>query len=125
MKSAPSSGAMRLGRDLARWRGRHGGRGRRIPERLWAEAVTVARREGVEATARALRLDQQRLKERVGDGGGSSAAFVEVSVTPAGEGGRLLVELVARGGDQMRIHLAGPNSAALVELARAFWSRES
>lgn len=125
MKAAPRAGAITVGRELARWRGRHGGRGRRIPERLWAEAVEVARREGVEATARALRLDQQRLKDRVGGGGGSSAAFVEVSVAPVGGSGPLLVELVGRGGEQMRIHLAGPSSAALVELARAFWSLKS
>jgi hypothetical protein len=87
--------------------------------------VKVARREGVEATARALRLDPQRLKDRVGGGGGSSAAFVEVSVAPVGGSGPLLVELVGRGGEQMRIHLAEPSSAALVELARAFWGRQS
>jgi hypothetical protein len=89
------------------------------------EAVKVARREDVEATARALRLDQQRLKDRVGDGGGSGAAFVEVSVAPVAGSGPLLVELVGRGGEQMRIHLAGESSAALVELARAFWRRPS
>jgi hypothetical protein len=33
--------------------------------------------------------------------------------------------LVGRGGEQMRIHLAEPSSAALVELARAFWSLKS
>ena len=46
---------------LARWRAEHGGRGIRVPESMWAEVVAVARIEGVEATAHALRLDRARL----------------------------------------------------------------
>jgi len=42
---------------LARWRAKHGGRGIRIPEGMWAEVVEVARVEGVEATAHSLQLD--------------------------------------------------------------------
>lgn len=50
---------------LARWRAQQGGRGIPVPEALWAEAVEVARVEGVEATARGLRLDRARLAVRV------------------------------------------------------------
>ena len=50
---------------LARWRAQHGGRGIPVPEPLWAEAVEAARVEGVEATARALRLDRSRLAARM------------------------------------------------------------
>jgi hypothetical protein len=87
--------------------------------------VKVARQEGVDATARALRLNHERLKARVDDGGGSRATFVELPVSSLDGNGRLLVELVGVGGEQMRIHLAGPSSAALMELARVFWSRQS
>src|ERR1044071_51962 len=41
---------------LARWRAKHGGRGIRIPEPMWAEGVEIAQVEGVEATARARQL---------------------------------------------------------------------
>lgn len=43
-----------LRRRLQRWRQRHGGPGRRIPEALWEEAATLAQREGVVEVARAV-----------------------------------------------------------------------
>jgi hypothetical protein len=49
------------GERLARWREQHGGRGIPVPEALWAEAVEAARVvAGVDATARALRLNRER-----------------------------------------------------------------
>jgi hypothetical protein len=86
----------------------------------------------VYGTARALRLNYERLKERVGNlsqapsgsPGSAEAAFVEVSTGSFG-GSRMLVELVGRGGEQMRIHLAGTSTGELVGLAQAFWSRQS
>jgi len=119
-----------LRREFERWRRKHGGRGSRIPEGLWAQAAEVARTEGVYATARALRLNYERPKERVaglaqapcGSVGSAAAAFIEVPMGPLG-GGRMLVELVGRGGEQMRIQFASVSSAELVGLAQAFWSR--
>ena len=49
---------------VAEWRKRGGGRGSRIPEDLWQEAVSVARVEGLYATARATCINYERLKER-------------------------------------------------------------
>ena len=47
------------------WRRQEGGgRGSRIPEELWQEAVRVARSDGLYATAEALRFNYERLKER-------------------------------------------------------------
>ena len=43
------------------WRGRSGGRGRRIPEGLWREAVRMVRSAGLHATARALRFNYEGL----------------------------------------------------------------
>jgi hypothetical protein len=37
-----------LSERLEHWRDQHGGRGRRIPDELWAEAMEVAKEEGVE-----------------------------------------------------------------------------
>lgn len=122
-------------RLIERWRKSHGGRGRRIPEPLWNEAARVARVEGVYETARALRLEVERLKHRMGgsrtiseDRGGRAAdgaAFVELTGMASLGGGRTVVDLVNRGGEQMRMHLAGASTAELVGLAEAFWSRRS
>jgi hypothetical protein len=133
-------GAAKAGQQLAaararlgRWRKSHGGRGRRIPEALWTDAVRVARVEGVPETARALRLRVERLKGLVGepmtlierDSREPGAGFVELTgMGPLGEG-RTIVELARGGGEQMRIHLAGTSTADLVSLAEAFWSRRS
>lgn len=52
-------------RRLEAWRRAREKRGR-IPESLWAAAVKVAGRHGVNRTASVLRLDYYSLKERVG-----------------------------------------------------------
>lgn len=119
-------------REFELWRKKHGGKGRRIPEELWSRAARMARREGVYETARALRLDYERLKGRVGlsgstdgqDGCPAPSTFVEL---PMGllAGGGTIVELVGRGGQQMRIHLSCASAADLVRLAEAFWSQRS
>ena len=130
MRAGVGGGMAALGREFARWRDKHGGRGRRIPAALWAEAVELARREGVQSTARALRLDVERLRARVGKrsaapaGGPVSPAFVEVPAGALG-GGQTVVELVGRGGERMRIHIASPGSEELLGLVQAFWSRQA
>ena len=61
-----------LRRRLATWRKQDGGgRGSRIPDELWNDAVRVAEVDGMWATARALHFNYQRLKERAthADGG--------------------------------------------------------
>jgi hypothetical protein len=65
-----------LGARLAAWREAHGGRGSRIPEELWKDAVRVAQVEGVSETAKALRLSNEGLNRRArqhleGKGGSS------------------------------------------------------
>ena len=117
-----------VGRRFAQWRKGSGGRGSRIPAELWNEAARVARMRGVYATARALRLNYERLKTRVSAGAGETraiqAGFVEVQVgCPAVAGA--VVELVGPGGNQMRIHISGAPATELVALAQAFWSRQS
>jgi hypothetical protein len=54
----------RIRADLERWRRRRV-RGDRIPERLWAAAVDLAREHGVSQTSIALRLDYYSLKDRL------------------------------------------------------------
>ena len=51
---------------LAQWRREGGGgRGKRIPDAVWQQAAAVARVNGVHATARATRLNYERLKASV------------------------------------------------------------
>ena len=117
-------------RRFTQWRKGSGGRGSRIPAELWNEATTVARKRGVYATARALRLNYEGLKTRVMSGSGETkathAGFVEVQAeSPAPATAGAVVELVRPGGEQMRIHLSGVRGPELVALAEAFWSRMS
>jgi hypothetical protein len=122
---------------LASWRRSHGGRGRPIPAALWSDAAEVARANGVAETARALRLNPRKLA-KLAEGGAESgprsvveaAGFVELSGLGLGEprGPRAVVlELVGREGDRVRVEVIGGAGSAvdLVALARAFWSRSS
>ena len=116
---------------FTQWRKQSGGRGSRIPAELWNEAARVARVRGVYATARALRLNYEGLKTRVGAPAGqpasstnAEAGFVELRMGPLPVAGTV-IELFSPRGDQMRIHLAGASTAELVCLAQAFWGGRS
>jgi hypothetical protein len=131
MRGRVSQELVAIRQRLEGWRKHHGGRGLRIPEALWEEAVGVARAAGVDATARALRLNDERLRQRLARGAGKGrlvgspeSAFVELEMGPLGTG-QAVVELVGRGGEQMRIHITGPSPVDLVGLSQAFWSRRS
>ncbi len=103
---------------LERWRRRHGGPGRRIPEDLWDLAVEVAEVEGVPATARALRLDVARLEERMmvaqaegsHNGEHSRLKFVKLEAAEVGAVGRSAVDVVSAAGNRLHIdtRCAGP-----------------
>ena len=131
----------RLRQRFDRWRQTCDGRSR-IPEALWAAAVKAAGKYGLNATARALRLDYYSLKNRVeadGSRDGSdrrevakSAAgtirrgrFVELaSVAPACSP-ECILELEHPGGAKMRVHLTGMPSPDLAVLSRSFWGMET
>lgn len=121
-----SGGLRAVSRRLERWRARHGGRGRRIPNELWLEAASVASADGVCETARALRLDRDRLGVLVSelatrpDGGEEEAGgFVELEVGSVLRGQRCVVQVVSRGGDFFRFETES-DAVDLVALARAF-----
>jgi len=103
-----------LGRRLRRWRERYGGRGKRIPKALWDESVALARRDGVESVARALRLDGGGLARRVTGTGAeagprSEAAtdFVELSAAELSTPERSAIEMVNGAGERLRIEVPG------------------
>lgn len=114
---------------FARWRaGRQ--RGARIPGALWAQALAMAERHGVQRAAQVLRLDRGRLERRLqraaapapAPAGPVAAQFMELFVPPVSAAASPCTCLVdmdnARGG-KMRVELN--NVAALASLADAFW----
>jgi len=125
----------RVQKKLSRWRERHGGRGRPIPEGLWKAAVDVAAIAGVNETARVLRVDRERLLRRVGahPSGASGAAaamrttlartaFVEVDAHRVFARGKTIVRLTSRDGEQLEIEVEG-SAMDVAAVARAFWER--
>lgn len=127
----------RLGKTrqrLERWRERYGGRGQPIPADLWDAAVDVARVEGVDSTARALRLDRGRLARRMElasacsgsvpeQAGHASDGFVEVDARVLCTAGQTVVRFEGRDGERLQVELSGGSVIDVAELARAFWSR--
>lgn len=117
---------------LARWRAQHGGPGIPVPEALWAEAVEVARMVGVDATARALRLNRSRLVARMttatvvadGEAGGEvDGGFVELEAWRLGRPSRTVVRLEGRDGERLQVEIGAGAAIDLAALAEAFWRR--
>ena len=118
-----------VGRRVEDWRRGGGGRGSRIPEELWNEAVEVARVAGLYATARALRFNYERLKERAGQAAGkesgNASRFVALQLPQLNGGAKVVVDLLGRDGEHVRIELSGASGMDVVALAQAFWKRPS
>jgi hypothetical protein len=94
----------RVRSQFEEWRGRKKGR-ERIPERLWDAAATAARRHGVHAVSRALRVEHSRLRQRVEKAGSDASAasgFIELE-RERGTGVGCIVELEKGNGTRMRI----------------------
>ena len=116
---------------LTRWRAKHGGRGIRIPEAMWAEVVQVAQVEGVEATAGALQLDPARLAARMTSAGSSpgeipaevGGGFVELDAGRLGLSPRTVIRLHGRDGERLEVELAAGAAIDLAALAEGFWRR--
>lgn len=137
-KRARELGLSGLVEQVERWRRERRHLGAAVPVELWEAAVQVARREGVHATARAIRFDSSRLKARMarveesglGSPGATQAApvaFIEIerpSLGVAGPSGETVVELVGRLGERMRI-VGAPGTIDVAGLVQAFWSRAS
>jgi hypothetical protein len=118
-----------LQRRVEAWRAQGGGHKRRIPEELWDDAVSVARTAGLSSTARALRFGYQRLKMRADRAARTTPTrkteFVAFSVPSLPGGTKLVVDLVGRDGEQMRIDVSGASAMDTVALVEAFWRRRS
>lgn len=114
------AGLRQTRRRLERWRQRHGGPGRWIPDELWAEAAALARWQGVEPIAAALRLDAGQLQRRVeveGDGE-RRGGFIEIEAGELCIGGKAVVRREGRDGERLEVELSGGGVAAVVAVVR-------
>lgn len=125
--------ASKLPTDLVQARGRlkawraHRQPGQRIPESLWARAVRLAMKHGVNRTAAALALDYYSLKQRTEEAAdrspSSRPAFVEVSA-PIVAGKQGLFELDNGAGATLRVQLVGYDATDIEALTRRFWNAD-
>jgi hypothetical protein len=99
-----------------------------VPEELWAEVVKVARVEGADTTARALRLDRARLEARMAVARGAevteaSSGFVELDAGRLGLPSRTVVRFHGRDGERLEVEIGTGAAIDLAALAEAFWRR--
>jgi hypothetical protein len=93
---------LQLSQRLQEWRSSHPPRSR-LPEPMWVAAVEMAQREGLHRTAKALRLDYTRLKERLP---ATAPAFLELLTAPTAGSAECVVELESARG-RMRVAMKG------------------
>jgi hypothetical protein len=115
-------------RRFAQWR-RTRTRRERIPERLWRMAVDAAMAGSVSVTARRLRLNPTKLRERLQATQGRATPqeqprFVE---WPWGQGAALpecVLEAEAPCGTKLRIHLKAAATQQVATLGRMLWREQ-
>ena len=132
-RQRPIPAAVReVGERFEAWRGTRLKLGR-IPEELWDAAIAVAREHGVWTVSRALCVNYDALKGRVGASAGSATEGEETSSTvvelPASsvEGTsspvQTVVDLWGRDGERMTIRVAASAALDVAQVVSAFWER--
>ena len=101
----------------------------RIPAELWSAAVEVARKEGINRTARELHVAWDDLKRRMTSTGEvrrqpDSPAFVELVAPQTQSVPECILEVEGRQG-KLRIQLKGASVSDLATLSRALWESAS
>ena len=122
-----------LRQQIERWRRTRTKRSP-MPEPLWREAVGLARKHGVYATAQALRLSYDSLRTRAeaagaghrrgNERGRSRTTFVELEATPMPVGvvsSGPIVEVTGPQGQRLTVRLRG-GELDVAELIRECWS---
>jgi hypothetical protein len=110
------------------WRNNRRGKAR-IPAELWSVAVAIARKEGINRTARGLHVAWDDLKRRVDAMGEvrrqpDSPAFVELVAPQTQSLPECILEVEGRRG-KLRIQLKGASASDLATLSRALWEAAS
>jgi hypothetical protein len=110
------------------WRQNRRGKAR-IPAELWSAAVEVARKEGINRTARELHVAWDDLKRRVETTGEvrrqpGSPAFVELVAPQTQSVPECTLEVEGRQG-KLRIQLKGASVSDLATLSRALFEAAS
>jgi transposase-like protein len=124
-----------LRRRFAEWRGTHAVRAR-LPEELWAAAVELAQRDGMDVTARALEVDKPSLRKWADRlrpqrqprarrsppkrRGKAVPAFVELLASGCGATASCLIEVESPRGSKLRLELKAIETSQLAELIRTF-----
>jgi hypothetical protein len=103
------------------WRNNRRGKAR-IPAELWSAAVEVARKEGINRTARELHVAWDDLKRRMPAIGAvpQQPAFVEL-VTPKVQSVPECTLEVEGSRGKLRIQLEGASASDLASLSRVLW----
>jgi len=117
--------------QIQRWRQTQRHR-RRMPERLWALAASLAQQHSVARISRLARLDYYALRDRLDALVGEFPAkqekrpsFIELPMPLCAPSPECIVELEHPRGGRMRIHVKGAPAPDLAALSRSFWSFES
>ena len=110
------------------WRTTRRGKAR-IPAELWSAAVEVARKEGINRTARELHVAWDDLKRRMASTGEvrrqpDSPAFVELVASQTQSVPECTLEVEGRQG-KLRIQLKGASVSDLAVLSRALFEAAS
>lgn len=127
-RSGRASDLARLAERVAEWRAKHGGRGVRWPDELWAGAVVAAEVEGVAKVAEAIGVARDRLAARIArreamstSDGARASAFVEMDPISLCSAARTVLRF-EEDGRKLEIELGDRVALDVVALARSFWS---
>lgn len=103
------------------WRKNRRGKAR-IPAELWSAAVEVARKEGINRTARELHVAWDDLKRHMPATGAvpQQPAFVELVTPQVQSVAECTLEVEGRRG-KLRIQLKGVSASDLASLSRVLW----
>jgi hypothetical protein len=103
------------------WRKNRRGKAR-IPAELWSAAVEVARKEGINRTARELHVAWDDLKRHMPTTGAvpQQPAFVELVTPQVQSVAECTLEVEGRRG-KLRIQLKGASASDLASLSRVLW----
>jgi hypothetical protein len=124
-KSGDTPGIDEVRARFEDWRETRKGKAR-IPDELWSAAIAVARRDGINQTAAALRLDGGKLKRLMLAARRSPrktmppATFVELVNPHIGGLPECTIELEGQN-RKLRIHWKGATAADVSGLSRVLW----